>query len=59
MPNKTAPQNGVRRHTPTCKKVGIKKSGRAERWKKVLERNLIREGISPTEAKELVDLAAS
>jgi hypothetical protein len=48
-----------RGRTPARKTVGAKQSGRRESWKKVFERNLIREGFSPAEAKELVALSAS
>ena len=59
MANKTAPSNGSRRRTPARKTVGVQRSGRRESWKKVLERNLVREGFSPTEAKELVAISAA
>jgi hypothetical protein len=58
MASKTAATNGSHRRKPARKPVGEKRSGRRETWKKVLERNLILEGISPAEAKELVALAA-
>jgi len=44
---------------PARKTSVAKRSGRRESWKKVFERNLIRVGYSPAEAKELVELAAS
>jgi hypothetical protein len=59
MANKTARTNGSRGRTPARKTVGAKRSVRRESWKKVLERNLILEGLSPAEAKELVALSAS
>jgi len=59
MADKTARTNGSRRRTPVRKSVGVKRSARRESWKKVFERNLIRVGYSPSEAKELVELAAS
>ena len=58
MASKTAATNGSHRRKPGHKVVGAKRSGRRESWKKVLERNLVLEGISPAEAKELVALAA-
>lgn len=58
MASKTAATNGTKRRKPAHKPVAAKRSGRRESWKKVLERNLILEGISPAEAKELVALAA-
>jgi hypothetical protein len=57
MASKTA-ANGTKRRKPTSKPVVAKRSGRRESWKKVLERNLILEGISPAEAKELVAISA-
>lgn len=62
MANKTAATNGSRRRTPARKTVGTKQSRRApdrRYWKKALERNLIREGYSPAEAKELVAISAA
>ena len=59
MARKTAAAtNGTHQPKPARKSAGAKRSGRREGWKKVLERNLILEGISPSEAKELVALAA-
>jgi len=58
MARKTATTNGTHRRKPARKSVAAKRPGRRESWKKVLERNLILEGISPAEAKELVALAA-
>ena len=58
MARKTASTNGRHRRKPARKSVVAKPSGRRESWKKVLERNLILEGISPAEAKDLVALAA-
>lgn len=59
MPGKTAARNGARRKGSIRKTAGAKPPvRRRESWKKVLEQNLILEGISPAEAKELVALAA-
>jgi len=58
MANKTAATNGTRRRSPV-RKSAAKRSARREGWKKVFERNLVRVGYSPAEAKELVELAAS
>ena len=58
MASRTAVTNGTKRRKPAPKTVAAKRSGRRESWKKILERNLILEGISPVEAKELVALAA-
>jgi hypothetical protein len=59
MAIKTAATNGTRRHSPARKSV-TKRSARRESWKTVLERNLVRVGYSPAEAKEIVvDFAAS
>ena len=55
---KTAVTKGSRKHSPVRKTAGAKQSGRREGWKKVLERNLILEGLSPAEAKELVKISA-
>jgi hypothetical protein len=59
MANKTAGTNRSRRRTPARKTISVKRSVRRESWKKVLERNLIREGFSPAEAKELVAISAA
>jgi hypothetical protein len=45
--------------SPVSKTVGAKLPGRRESWKKVLERNLILEDLSPAEAKELVKVSAA
>jgi hypothetical protein len=58
MARKATATNGTHRRKPAPKSAGVKRSDRRESWKKVLERNLILEGISPAEAKELVALAA-
>jgi hypothetical protein len=58
MASKAAATNGTKRRKPAPKPVVTKRSGRRESWKKVLERNLILEGISPAEAKELVRISA-
>jgi len=56
--NKIAATNATRRGP--ARKSGAKRTGRRESWKKVFERNLIRVGYSPAEAKEIVvDFAAS
>jgi len=52
--HKASPKAAPVRKTPT-----VKRSGRRESWKKVLERNLLRAGYSPAEAKELVEIAAA
>lgn len=59
MATRTRENNGTRRRSPARKSSGAKLSGRRESWKKVLERNLIRVGYSPAEAKELVAIAAA
>jgi len=59
MASKTAAANGTHRRKPARKSVAAKQSGRRESWKKVFERNLVRVGYSPAEAKELVELAAA
>lgn len=57
--NKTA-RTKVSHHRSAVRKVaGAKRSVRRESWKKVLERNLILEGLSPAEAKELVKISAA
>lgn len=58
MAIKTAATNGKHTRKPAGKAVGAKRTSRREGWKKVLERNLILEGYSPTEAKELVAISA-
>ena len=58
MARKTAASNGTHRRKPARKSAGAKRSARRESWKKVLERNLILEGLSPAEAKELVAISA-
>jgi len=59
MASKTPATNGTQRRKPARKSAGAKRTGRRESWKKVFERNLVRVGYSPAEAKELVELAAS
>ncbi len=56
---KTAATNGTRRGTAR-KTAGAKKPRRPDPryWKRALERNLMLEGYSRAEAKELVALAA-
>lgn len=61
MPKKTVRKNGSPKRAPVRKTVGAKQSddGTTSRgWKKALERNLILEGYSRAEAKELVALSA-
>jgi len=59
MASKTAATNNTHRRNPARKSVGAKRSARRESWKKVFERNLVRVGYSPAEAKEIVaDVAA-
>ena len=59
MASKTAATNGTHRRSPARKSVGTQRRARRESWKKVFERNLIRVGYSPAEAKEIVqDFAA-
>jgi hypothetical protein len=53
-----AATNGKPPRKPARKVVATKRTGRREGWKKVLERNLILEGYSPAEAKELVAISA-
>jgi hypothetical protein len=62
MASKAAQTNGSHRRGPARKTVGAKPSRCAttsRSWRKVLERNLIREGYSPAEAKELVAISAA
>ena len=56
---KTALTSHKRRVSAASGTASAKPSGRRESWKKVFERNLVRVGYSPAEAKELVELAAS
>ena len=59
MASRTAATNGTYRRSPARKSAGAKRSARRESWKKVFERNLVRVGYSPAEAKEIVaDVAA-
>jgi hypothetical protein len=60
MASKTTQTNGQRRRSTARKTVGAKKPRRPDPryWKKALERNLIREGLSRAEARELVAIAA-
>jgi hypothetical protein len=58
MAKKTAPSNGTRRAS-TARTTAAKRSGRRESWKKVFERYLVKEGYSPAEAKELVEISAA
>jgi hypothetical protein len=59
MAGKTAATNGTHRRKPARKSVATKRPSRRESWKKVLERNLILEGLSPADAKELVRISAA
>ena len=59
MAKKTAPTNGAHRRKPARKAAGAKPSVRREGWKKVFERYLVKEGYSPAEAKELVEISAA
>ena len=60
MASKAAATNGAYRKSPARKTAGAKKPvRRRESWKKVLERYLILEGLSPAEAKELVKISAA
>lgn len=54
MPGKTAATKRTQPSKPTRKSAGAKRSGRRESWKKLFERNLVREGYSPAEAKEVI-----
>lgn len=58
MAKKTATTNTAQQRRPARKAAPAKRTGRREGWKKVLERNLILEGYSPAEAKELVAISA-
>ena len=60
MANTTAKSNGTARRSPARKTVSAKKPRRPDPryWKRALERNLMLEGYSRVEARELVDLAA-
>jgi hypothetical protein len=57
--NKIALTKASHLRSPVSSTAGAKRSGRRESWKKVLERNLILEGLSPAEAKELVKISAA
>jgi hypothetical protein len=69
MAIKTVATNGTQRRSPALVRNGAarhaspavpKRPARRESWKKVFERNLVRVGYSPAEAKEIVvDFAAS
>jgi hypothetical protein len=59
MAGKTAATNGTHRRSPARKAGGAKRSARPESWKKVFERNLVRVGYSPAEAKEIIADVAS
>ena len=58
MASKTLVTNGTHRRKPARKSGVAKRPARREGWKKVLARNLILEGYSPAEAKELVAISA-
>ena len=57
MATKTAKKKAGRK--TATREPAINGKPRHESWKKVLERNLIREGVAPEEAKELVEISAS
>jgi len=57
--NKTARMKGSHQRSPVRKTTAVKRSGRRESWKKVFERYLVKEGYSPAEAKELVEISAA
>jgi len=57
--NKTTRTKASHQRSQVNKTAGARRSGRRESWKKVLERNLILEGLSPAEAKELVKISAA
>jgi hypothetical protein len=62
MANRTAGMRGQRSRSMTRKTAPAKRNGQTTgraTWKRVLERNLIREGYSSAEAKELVALSAA
>ena len=59
MTSKTVAAKGTRPRKLARKSAGAKRSIRRESWKKALERNLLREGFSPAEAKELVEISAA
>ena len=59
MVRNTPATNGTHRRKPARKSAEAKRPARRESWKKVLERNLILEGLSPAEAKELVRISAA
>ena len=59
MARKIAARNGAQQRQPARKTAGAKQSGRREGWKKVFERYLVKEGYSPAEAKELVEISAA
>jgi len=59
MARKIAVRNGAQQRQPARKTAGAKRSGRREGWKKVFERYLVKEGYSPAEAKELVEISAA
>ena len=57
-PKKTAQRKASLKTASADKTSTVKRPFRREGWKKVLERNLILEGLSPAEAKELVKISA-
>jgi len=60
MAGKTAKSNGAARRSPARKTVSAKKPRRPDPryWKRALERNLMLEGLSRAEARELVAISA-
>ena len=57
MATRTAQTKSQKGRTTASKSAAAKKPRRPS-WKKVLEKNLILEGLSPAEARELVALSA-
>jgi SOS response regulatory protein OraA/RecX len=59
MATKTSKKSPTSR-TTVVRRPAVTLKPRRESWKKVLERNLIREGFSPAEAKEVIlDITAA
>ena len=58
MAAKKTQRKASRKTAPAAKTSTVKRSRRREGRKKVLERNLILEGLLPAEAKELVRISA-
>lgn len=57
--NKTARTKASQQRSLVRKADGAKQPGPHESWKKVFERDLVQEGYSPIEAKELVKISAA